>query len=287
MRWKLAAVVLGVVCLGMVASANAGFVWDSTPDLNARVLLKFANYEQVHDGLALPTQRGDMVEGIFVITQIVDKDNAAIVYWNQKVGQHLPGYFQNYLYDGANGPPFPAAPFSLNSTGGLLKIFFDGSTASPGGLFDPRYHQNDLGAVGHGAGYDGAVNPSFSLWLDTVGVPGIVLVDDPLTAVDERLTTLHTTFDAATSPFTGKGTGYLDVIGGDFANVFLPNVFGPGADLFLQSDIKAPGDPPSDPWPASSHDPVEGQFIPEPASLVIWGALAALFGLVAIRRWKR
>jgi hypothetical protein len=220
-----------------------------------------------------------MVEGIFAITQIVDKDIPTIQYWNQKKGSHLVGYFKDYLYDGKNGPPFPAAPFSLDSTGGTMKVFFD-DTFTSGGKFNPLYSLDDGGAVGHGIGYDGfdggvADNANFTLWLDMVGVGGIVPTDLSVT--------LHTTFDAATSPFTGKGTGYLDIIGGDAEDLFTKNVFGPNADLFLQSDIEAPG---TAGWPASSSDPIEGQVIPEPASLVIWGLLAALVGLVAVRRRK-
>ena len=91
---------------------------------------------------------------------------------------------------------------------------------------------------------------------------------------------------------TGAGTSYLDVTGGTQAGYFDSNTFFTptsltagvsNADVYLNWDIR-PNDLAGTDWLAKSHDPAQADFLPEPATIVIWSLLGVLGLAVSWRR---
>ena len=269
-----------VVVLCCTSAAEAAFTWLIEPGPHDRVQLKFENYEFVRDyvntsegetvddgDIGVPDSSGDELMGIFEVTQIVSVGATNINYWNNSSSPgELTGYFYGYKSSAAFG-------VGLNTfTGGEMKMFYD----EGGVAFDADYAvTTGLNPVGHGKGYaDG------SLFLDLTAVGGVVLGD--LTK------TLSSTFIPTGSGFTGLGVGYFDIdrtAGGIADSFFIHDAMDPqGAgstlgvqDLKFQSNVDIPGTTPG--WPATSHDPIIGEYVPEPTSLAVWGLLA-LAGLV-------
>lgn len=281
MKWKLAALLVVAVCLGMVANAEGGFTWLKAPTPKSIVQFKFVDFEEVANKdlsgggapiIPVADTAGDELCGIFRVTSIVDVNTAEDL-WLPTPTQGLVGYFNKYISKAPVG-------MTVGLTGGQLKMFFN---PNPVGVpFVSLHASNDGGAVGYGAGYDGAVNGGFSPFLDLAGVNGIT--GDPTV-------TLQSSF-SVTNPPTGSGTGYLRVVnqyvpGGWFVMPDTQDPLGPGGtvgsqDMFLISDIR----PGVVGWQARSEDPVLGGVdIPEPASAVVWGVLVALLvGLGLLRR---
>jgi len=91
----------------------------------------------------------------------------------------------------------------------------------------------------------------------------------------------------------GKGSAYLDVVGGTMANVFNTNsitsVFNPAltTDLRVEFTTAPNGSPTTGDWLVRSNDPVTGFIVPVPEPST-YGLIAAgsLLGLVAFRRMK-
>lgn len=274
--------VLFIVCL-FVAPVNAAFQWFETPGVGAVLEIKFQNFELVVDNDtgtegAAPNSAGDELRGIFKVANIVDA-NTATVYWqpNLATDEGLVGYFANYISKAGLAP----AGGPVQWEDGLLKVFYDDGTGTE---FDPDFALDDGGAIGHGEGYDGAVNANYTLWLDTIGVGGIV---------GDMTVHLDSETDIGTVPFTGSGTGYVEIIGGSQASSFGRDVFDPGGvlagsqDLFLNSDFSAPTGGVANGWPVDSDDPLEGVYVPEPASISVWALLLVAVGLNAARRRRR
>lgn len=292
---------LAVVTLALATTAEGAFQWGTVPTPGTPLLLKYNNFEGARDNFTpagapgtgqlgvLPDAVGDTLEGIFRIVSIVD--GPGNTYWsNGTAGQDLVGYFNQYTARAPIVNPVGTFPQTQTFGGGVLNIYFDGGV--PAG-FNPAFNVNDGGAIGHGAGYDGAVTGD-PLFLSAVGVGGVVPTNLNVT--------LSSTVET-TSPLTGSGTGYLTITGGFAASYFgvdLMDIPGntPGSqDLLLQSDFNGvPSFPGADPtvpddltvWPATSFDPITGIYVPEPVSMVVWGMLVAgCWGLLVRRRTKQ
>ena len=119
----------------------------------------------------------------------------------------------------------------------------------------------------------------------------------------DAVTTISQDVTFATTPSTGSGKGYAEVLGGAYADVFNTGTFVDGSgnahDLFLDFTLSNPA--PSlartirnaageiivlneEGWDGAIEDPLLANIIPEPTSMLLLGA--GLFGLVGFRRKK-
>jgi hypothetical protein len=248
--------VLAVGLLVFIFATTSAFGFSFLKPWVGGIKFKYANREQetpgTGNGNGIIDQIGEQLDGIFKITSIHALDPSETLLWyDGKDGEELTGEFKGYT----------AAAITPGPTG--LDIYFTGGT------FD-MYLDNtpDFAFTYPGVGVtDG------TLFLSAVGTPGII-PPGPGPPI-----TLAAHLDALTAPFTGKGAGYLQITGGSHAALFAQNGFGPGQDLFLNSDFSAPG---SDGWPINSDDPVTGSIVPGPASILLLAS--GLIGLIGFRR---
>ncbi len=214
--------------------------------------------------------------GIFKIATI--KSPATQTLWfDGKDGEELTGIYHGIDDDFWKVTPSPTGNnINIQSVGGFIDVYLDKAQN-----FDPTQGPGArTGPASYPTVTDG--DPFLRLKL----VPGIKYgngstLDDHIT-FDENL-------DSTTSPFTGDGAFYLDVIGGSHASLFDSNSFcvtdDSGntvcRDLFGQFDTESPG---SYGWLANSEDPIRGKTnaIPEPGSIMLLGS--GLLGLLKFRR---
>lgn len=221
--------------------------------------------------------------------------------------------FNNLWVSGQDGDRltmmvYGIADFSVVPDGsGGFNIYNNGAT---GGAADGKIHvdvwlDNGPTTVADVSGGPGARSgfgsyPTLtdgSLFLAMELIPGIV-VDDPNTALDEGAnTTMFQSASAATSPASGDGIFYANVVGGSAMSQFNTNGFttllGTEADMIGQFDFKpaltAPGCAGGAVTPACwenvLNDPVLGiARVPVPAPILLLGAGALIGGLMASRR---
>jgi hypothetical protein len=122
--------------------------------------------------------------------------------------------------------------------------------------------------------------------LTAAGIPGIIPGD--------LTTTINATVTQLTSPFTGEGAGNLTTTGGLAGNAF--HDFLNGQNLFFNFVNNAPDPNPGSPWPVGSSAaalqntpaPIATTAgIPEPASMLLWGTVAAGIGVCGGLRRSR
>lgn len=237
---------------------------------NGPIEIKFINWEQetpgTGNGNGLIDAVGEQLDGIVKVKTISAADAGSTLLWfDGKDGEELTGAFYGYTAANINFQPL-TLQFEIDFTGGALDLYLDNTP--------------DFTSTYPGAGVTDGL-----LFLSTVGATGIHPADNPATAgFDDSTTTLHSTLNGLTSPFSGNGTGYLEITGGAYASLFGTGTFGANRDLYMNSDFSAPG---INGWPVKSNDPVVGTVVPEPGTLLLLGSGILGLGLVGRKRFKK
>jgi len=171
---------------------------------------------------------------------------------------------------------------NIQAVGGKIDIYLDDSKD-----FDPT--KGPVGAhetlSSGGSTYDTVTDGDLFLSLEFV--PGIKFNNG--NPADDHIT-YDNNLDGTTSPFTGDGAFYMNVLGGTHAWLFdsdyitLSDDSGnvSQVDMFAQFDTVAPG---SFGWLVNSEDPVRAFAVPEPISMTTFGM--GLLGFLGIGLKKK
>lgn len=201
---------------------------------------KYTNYE------TLVSKPGDTLSGIFKVSAIHAANATDTLLWfDGKNGEELTGTFQDYVVKSITAV---AGGQAIDFTGGGVTMYLDNTP--------------DFNATAPGTGVTDGVT-----FMDFDGIGGI--------KPTEMDVTLRSTVDVLSSPFTGKGSGYLDL------TYSLLSTFEVGSTWFLQSDVEAPG---KWNWPVGSNDPLQGNAVPEPGTVALLGLGLAGLGLISRKR---
>ena len=246
--------------------------------------IKFNNFELFSGNGQLQTSNTNF--GVIQVTQILGESvpgssNFDLSLWSTGLGgQYLSGVFGGIHIDSVTGSSTNGS--SLNS-GGQIDLWLN-STAVNAAQGTGGYAAAGVTCLVGDLCYHTVTDAGGTNVLNVDFVPGI----DPTSSS----TDLTSTFNLATSPFTGTAQGYLDVLSGTEAALFatkgIPTAFGP-ADMFLQDNFCVAGSSPTckgvGNWAFNSHDPVLGAVVPEPSTLSVFGA--ALLALAFFGRRRR
>lgn len=213
----------------LLLSAGNCLAFDFIKPYTGPVKFKYTNWEEEDKSgpgnkNGLIDQQGEILHGIAKINTINADNTANTTLWvdglaGEELTAEFGGYVAKSIYPYSNGS-------AIEFTDGWLKIYIH-----PAGLFD--------------ATYPGSGVTDGTLFLSFKAVGGIVSADGTIT--------LRSTVDTLTSPFSGKGAGYLQLVGGSHAALF----GGVGAKLFMNSTILSP-DPSGSGWAVQSEDPIRG-----------------------------
>jgi hypothetical protein len=258
---------VGALVAGLATGTALAAPQDFLP-AEGGLAIKFVDFET--SGL----REGGQTFGIFNVTSLQDAGQTT-TYWTDL---SQPGATGNLTgrFDGLTqlGSISPSGDFQL--TGGTLTIY-----NVPSGSFNPTAPPTTANQI-----CPGGVCPS--PWLVANFAPGI----DPT----NPLVTVSGNQSSTTSPFTGHSSGYLDVVGGTMASRLDSNIFTTAFgkhDLFLEVNFCTRGTGPActfgtgNTWPIKSNDPVVGQLVPEPTSVLLFGSGMLGLGVWGHRRRRQ
>jgi hypothetical protein len=170
-----------------------------------------------------------------------------------------PGCELTFQFGGFTPSAIDIAATKTNFAGGWVKFYVDNT---------PDADQfNALALTDLNTGSDGGAN---LLWLD---LEGAIIIDTE--------TTLNAGENIGTD--TAGGSGALNVIGGAAAGNFDTNTMGSGSDISFTSSFSLPTSADGITFSTGSAN-FDGQSIPEPTSLAVFGLALLAFGANARKK---
>jgi hypothetical protein len=244
-------IVMTLAALAFLATNAMAF---SLGGYQGPVKFKYSNFEfgSAGNNNGIIDRPGETLSGIGLISQIIKDNGSNTVLWdNTTAPEELTIQFGGYVATALNPNAFLGGT-DITFSQGFVNVYLDPAKnfSAAGGT---------LGASGYNDG---------SLFLQTVGASATPGGPTLISNVSRLGTT-----------FTGFGSGFLEILGGSFASAFSPDFWGPNMDLKISSSLNAPG---VAGWPITSEDPVRGNIVPEPGTLVLLGA--GMIGLIGLKR---
>lgn len=212
---------------------------------------------------------GEDTWGIFSVQSITRVSNGALIFTAGTGGEYLIGMFGGIRDTFVEVSGAVVRSTTALGSGGWLNMY----------LTNTNYNSS-YGPSGRLSqyGYNGITNIGGTLALSANFGMGV--------AEDQLTSTYISNFQNST--IAGFGQGYLDVTGGSFASHFDTNAQldpnGGTHDLFLKVTYGKTASSNTAGWTVDASGDVQGNAIPEPASLALFGL--GLAGIACLRRRK-
>jgi hypothetical protein len=264
--------VVPVALLAISIAAGSAFTLSLEPYFGP-IKVKISNWEMVVPSFELSDDIEDNW-GVYKVTSIEDLE-ANTLWYPGKSGEYLTGMFYNMDIIGIVplGPLTTRVNMGNTAITGTMDLYLDD--------FDLPGYTAATPALGPGLRSGLATYPGFTD-SNVFGGPALSMTFVPGIFPGVTMTNI---IDAAGPIGTGVGDGYAAIVpgSGPLAFLFDSNTFlGGTADVGLKIDYDFPGD---FGWTINSDDPISGNIVPEPASMLLFGM--GLFGIAGLRLRRR